>query len=95
MKYVITESQYKRLINEDKFMRLTSASDTLGEIINNLDSIDCNDQKSYYKHNFVRVYCDQLQGKPVEDLIKIKDLMDKEIASMIHDEFSDKIMNRF
>lgn len=94
MKYIITETQYKKIINEDRFFQLSNSSDILEKIINNFDSIDCNNKESLSK-TYVRVFCEQLQGASLDKLIRMKEAMDKEIAIIIHDEFSSKIRNRF
>lgn len=94
MKYIITETQYKKIINEDRFIQLTNSSDMLEKIINNFDSIDCNNKESWSK-TYVRVFCEQLKGASLDKLIRMKEAMDKEIAIMVYDEFSDKVKNRF
>lgn len=94
MKYIITETQYKKIINEDRFFQLSNSSDILEKIINNFDSIDCNNKESLSK-TYVRVFCEQLQGASLDKLIRMKEAMDKEIAIIIHDELSSKIRNRF
>lgn len=94
MKYIISETQYKKIINEDRFFQLSNSSKILGQIINNFDSMDCNNKESFSK-NYVRVFCEQLKGASLDKLIRMKEAMDKEIAIIIHDEFSDKFRDRF
>ena len=94
MKYIISETQYKKIINEDRFFQLSNSSDILEKIINNFDSMDCNNKESFSK-TYVRVFCEQLQGASLDKLIRMKEVMDKEIRIIIHDEFSDKFRNRF
>jgi hypothetical protein len=92
MKYIITESQYRKVINEDRFSQLKDASETLENIINNFDNIDCDDEEEFiYDNDYAETYCSQLNDRTIDELIQMKNLMDKEIGYLINKEFRSKI----
>lgn len=91
MKYIVTESQLKRIIKEDRFVQLQNASNTLEKIINNFDSIDCADEMSLYKYNYVKTFCQQLRNRSLDELIQMRDMMEQELSTMVNQEFRSKI----
>lgn len=79
MKIIISESQYKRLISEDKFAlaALSNNPDLLNKIIDNfgeLEKVNCHeiDRNDYNIPLYVRTYCRYLRDMNIHNVKNLR-----------------------
>lgn len=91
MKYIISETQYKKLISENtRVVQLERYIDLLTKIIKNYDKIDCNDRYMLYSNNYAELYCEQLQDRSLDDISTVRQKMIDEVNDLVNREFMSK-----
>ena len=80
MKYVITESQYNRLLeNDDDYLSRWISDDTYSRILRNFDKlekINCDDvdMRSYDTPIHISTFCKYLRGKSFKEINRLYDM---------------------
>ena len=91
MKYIINETQYKKLISENtRVVQLERYIDLLTKIIKNYDKIDCNDRYMLYSNNYAELYCEQLQDRSLDEISTVRQKMIDEVNDLVNREFMSK-----
>lgn len=91
MKYIINETQYKKLISENtRVAQLERYIDLLTKIVKNFDKIDCNDRYMLYSNSYAELYCEQLQDRSLDEISEIRQKMIDEVNYLVNKEFMDK-----
>jgi ATP-dependent helicase YprA (DUF1998 family) len=91
MKYIINETQYKKLISENtRVVQLERYIDLLTKIIKNYDKIDCNDEYMLYSNNYAELYCEQLQDRSLDEISTVRQKMIDEVNDLVNREFMSK-----
>lgn len=82
MKFIINESQSKRLIKESRYQQLSDFVDQLTSMIYNYDQMDCYD-KSQREITYVQTWCKVLEGASLEELMKLRDELVQEMNVIV------------
>jgi len=91
MKYIISETQYKKLISENtRVVQLERYIDLLTKIVKNYDKIDCDDAYMLYSNNYAELYCEQLQGRSLDEISTVRQKMIDEVNDLVNREFMSK-----
>ena len=91
MKYIISETQYKKLISENtRVVQLERYIDLLTKIVKNYDKIDCNDRYMLYSNNYAELYCEQLQDRSLDEISTVRQKMIDEVNDLVNREFMSK-----
>jgi hypothetical protein len=91
MKYIINETQYKKLISENtRVVQLERYIDLLTKIVKNYDKIDCDDAYMLYSNNYAELYCEQLQGRSLDEISTVRQKMIDEVNDLVNKEFMSK-----
>jgi len=91
MKYIISETQYKKLISENtRVVQLERYIDLLTKIVKNYDKIDCDDAYMLYSNNYAELYCEQLQDRSLDEISTVRQKMIDEVNDLVNREFMSK-----
>ena len=101
MKYIISESQYKRLMSEDRYAlaALSDMPDLLNKIIDNFDElqkVNCHevDINDYDIPQHVRTYCRYLRNMNVNNVKNLRKKSDDNMTNRMGDA-NDKLISHF
>ena len=101
MKYIISESQYKRLMSEDKhaLAALSDMPDLLNKIIDNFDELEkvnCYkvDTNDYDIPQHVRTYCRYLTNMNINNVKNLRKKSDDDMTNRMGDA-NDKLISYF
>jgi hypothetical protein len=101
MKYIISESQYKRLMSEDKYAleALSDMPDLLNKIIDNFDELEkvnCHEVDTYDYNipQHVRIYCRYLRNMNINNVKNLRKKSDDNMTNRLGDA-NDKLISHF
>ena len=101
MKYIISESQYKRLMSEDKYAleALSDMPDLLNKIIDNFDELEkvnCHEVDTYNYNipQHVRTYCRYLRNMNINNVKNLRKKSDDNMTNRLGDA-NDKLISHF